>query len=334
MTTRPRTADTERLVLSHFTLARDHPIEDRIAAAAAAGFVGIGLFAGQYRQLLADGWSAGRLHELLDDAGVSMMEAEALAGWGARHPSDAYVDFERFVWEMVDEFDVPYVQAIGPVDLGADGSFADAATRFGELCDRAATHGATVGLEFLPFTNIVDAADALAIVEAAGRPNGGVCVDIWHHTRGADDLGLIARIPPELIVGVQMSDGPAAPIPVGGRLDDHDDDHFDDHYDYKDDCLRHRVPPGEGTFDVDGFVTLLLDLGVDRPWDLEVCNEDAWGRPAIDHVTACATGMRTVLERCLAARAARTSPARPPNDPPNDTRLDPPSDRSPRGTDS
>ncbi len=338
MTTRPRTAATERLVLSHFTLARDHPIEDRIAAAGAAGFVGIGLFAGQYRQLLADGWSARRLHELLDDAGVSMMEAEVLSGWGARRPSDDYLDFERFVWEMVDEFDVPYVQAIGPVDLAADGSFTDAATRFGELCDRAAAHGATVGLEFLPFTNIVDAADALAIVEAAGRPNGGVCVDIWHHARGADDLELIARIPPELIVGVQMSDGPSAPIAVGGGLDDHLDDRFDDRFDYKDDCLRHRVPPGEGTFDVDELVTLLLDLGVDRPWDLEVCNEHAWGRPAIDHVTACATGMRAVLERCLAARAGGTGPTRtsldPPNDPLNDPPSDKPSDPSPRGPDS
>jgi sugar phosphate isomerase/epimerase len=292
MTERHRTADTERLVLSHFTLAPAHPIEDRIAAAGAAGYAGIGLFAGQYRQLLADGWSPGRLHQLLDDAGISVMEAEALSGWGARHPSDHYLDFERFLWEMVDEFDVPYVQAIGPVDLGVDGSFDDAAARFGELCDRAAAHGATVGLEFLPFTNIVDAADALAIVETAGRPNGGVCVDIWHHTRGANDLDLIARIPPELIVGVQMSDGPVAPSSAG-----------DDDYDYKDDCLRHRVPPGDGTFAVDDLVTLLLDMGVDRPWDLEVCNEHAWGRPATEHVAACAAGMRAVLERCLAARA-------------------------------
>ena len=96
-----------------------------------------------------------------------------LSGWGARHPTDDYLDFERFVWEMVDEFDVPYVQAIGPVDVGLDGSFDEAGVRFGELCDRAAEHGATVGLEFLPFTNIVDAADALAIVEAAGRPERG-----------------------------------------------------------------------------------------------------------------------------------------------------------------
>jgi sugar phosphate isomerase/epimerase len=294
MTTTPprvRTADTERLVLSHFTLERNHPLHDRIRSAGEAGYDGIGLFAGQYRQLLADGWSAARLHDLLADAGVSIMEAEALSGWGARHPSEDYLDFERFLWGMVDEFDIPYVQAIGPVDVGADASFDEAAVRFGQLCDRAAEHGATVGLEFLPFTNIVDAADALAVVEGAGRANGGVCVDIWHHVRGANDLDLIRRLPPELIAGIQMSDGPLVPEP-------------DDAADYKDDCLRHRVPPGEGMFDVDGFVTTLLDLGVDLPWDLEVCNDGAWGRPAIEHVTACADGMRSVLERCLAARTA------------------------------
>ncbi len=280
-----RTAETERLVLSHFTLDRNHPLDDRIRATGAAGFDGIGLYAGQYRQLLADGWSAGRVHDLLDEARVSMLEVEVLSGWGARYPTEDYVEFERFVWEMVDEFDVPYVQAIGPVDAASDGSFGEAALRFGQLCDRAAEHGAMIGLEFLPFTNIVDAADALTIVETAGRTNGGVCVDIWHHVRGANDLGLIRRIPTELIVGVQMSDGPAAPATS----------------DYKDDCLRNRVPPGNGTFDVDGFVTTLLDLGVDLAWDLEVCNDHAWGRPADEHVAACANGMRTVLERCLAA---------------------------------
>ena len=287
-----RTAETERLVLSHFSLERNHPLDDRARAAGAAGFEGIGLFAGQYRQLLADGWSAARVHDLLDEAGVSIMEAEALSGWGARHPSDDYLQFEQFLWDMVDEFDVPYVQAIGPVDIGADGTFTEAAVRFGQLCDRAAVHGATVGLEFLPFTNIVDAADALAVVEGAGRANGGVCVDVWHHVRGANDLDLIRRLPTELIAAVQMSDGPVAPASP------------DDIADYKDDCLRHRVPPGQGTFDVDGFVTALLDLGVDLPWDLEVCNDAAWGRPAAEHVTACAVGMRSVLERCLAARSS------------------------------
>jgi sugar phosphate isomerase/epimerase len=278
----------DQLVLSHFSLARNHPLDDRIRAAGAAGFHGIGFFAGQSR-VLGNGWSADRVHELLDANAVAMAEIEALSGWGEPVPSDGYVTFEQLVWELVDEFDVPYVQAIGPVT----GSTADAGLRFGALCDRAAEHGATVGLEFLPFTNIVDAADALAIVEAADRPNGGVCADIWHHARGARDLDLIRRLPAELLVRVQMSDGPAAPTLA----------------DYKDDCLRHRVPPGDGEFDVDGFVGAVLDVGYAGPWDLEVCNEDVWGRSADEHVRRAADGMRRVLERVRRARTARaTSP--------------------------
>jgi sugar phosphate isomerase/epimerase len=280
----PRTLRADDLVLSHFSLDRNHPLDDRIRAAGAAGFAGIGLFAGQFITMRDAGFTIAELRDLLDSSGVCLAEIEVLAGWGAATPTDAYRDFEAVVWELVDAFESRYVQAIGPVE----GSIADAAERFGAVCDRAADHGAVVGLEFLPFTNIVDAADALAIVEHAARPNGGVCVDIWHHTRGANDLDLVRAIPPELITGVQMSDGPLAPtLP-----------------DYKDDCLRNRVPPGEGEFGAVEFVRTLIDLGVDVPWSLEVCNDDVWGHPGADHVRAAADGMRRVLEQ---ARATATS---------------------------
>ena len=251
----PRELGGDDLVLSHFSLDRNHPIDDRISAASAAGFAGIGLFAGQFLHLRDEGLTIERLRAMLDGSGVCLAEIEVLAGWGDAAPTDSYQRFEQVVWELVDAFECRYVQAIGPYE----GSVADAARRFGDVCDRAADHGAVVGLEFLPFTNIVDATDALAIVEQAGRPNGGVCVDIWHHARGANDLDLIRAIPPELITGVQMSDGPLRPALA----------------DYKDDCLRNRVPPGEGQFGAVDFVRMLIDLGVDVPWSLEVCNDDA-----------------------------------------------------------
>ncbi len=285
----PRSLRSDDLVLSHFTLDRNHPLDDRIAVAAAAGFAGIGLFAGQFRSLRDDGFSVARLRDLLEGSDVCLAEIEVLAGWGSATPADAYWDFESTVWELVDAFECRYVQAIGPYE----GSIADAATRFGALCDRAAEHGAVVGLEFLPFTNIVDAADALAIVEQAGRANGGVCVDIWHHARGANDLDLIQAIPPELITGVQMSDGPSVPTLT----------------EYKDDCLRHRVAPGEGELGAIEFVRTLIDLGVDVPWSLEVCNDDVWGQPGADHVRRAADGMRNVLAE---ARSAREQPIEEP----------------------
>ena len=272
---RPRNLTADDLVLSHFSLGRDHPIVERIEAASAAGFAGIGFYVGQYRQLHESGMQLEQFRDLIAESNLCLAEIEVLAGWASARPSDAYWETEAVVWELVDAFESRYVQAIGPYE----GTLADAATAFGALCDRAADHGAVVGLEFLPFTNIIDASDALAIVERAGRPNGGVCVDIWHHARGANDLDLIRAIPPELITGIQMSDGPATPT-----LDD-----------YKDDCLRHRLPPGEGSFGAETFVATLIDMGVALPWSLEVCNDDVWDRPAADHARRAADGMRRVL---------------------------------------
>lgn len=275
----PRSLSADDLVLSHFSLERNHDLDDRIATAGAAGFAGIGLFAGQWMALSADGWSPTRLSEALDAASICLAEIEVLAHWGRSAPTDDQLAFEAAVWDLVDGFESRYVQAIGSYD----GSIHDAAHRFGALCDRAAEHGAVVGLEFLPFTNIVDARDALRIVEEADRPNGGVCVDIWHHVRGADDMALLEAIPGESITGVQVSDGPRRPPTTGGDPD------------YRDDCLRHRVPPGTGEFDVNGFVALMRAKGVDIPWGLEVCNDSAWGRPAHDHVHAIADGMRSII---------------------------------------
>jgi sugar phosphate isomerase/epimerase len=135
---------------------------------------------------------------------------------------------------MADAFESRYVQVTGPA--GPDVALAGA--WFGSLCDRAGAHGLVVGLEFLPFTDIVSVLDARRIVEAADRPNGGICVDIWHVERGVRDLAVIADLPGELISGIQLSDGPRAPVDS----------------DYYTDCLENRLSPGAGGFDIVGLV--------------------------------------------------------------------------------
>ncbi len=273
MTTRPRDLTANDLVMSYFTLPMRHPIEDRIALAAAAGFDGIGLYIGEYQRLVDEGRAGAWLDELLDQHQIAVAEIEVVSSWARRGSDDR--GFEAAAWEMADRWECRYLQAIGPYD----GSVDDAGRAFGGLCDRAAEHGLVVGLEFLPFTNIVTATDALRIVEAADRDNGGVCVDIWHHARGANDLSLIAEIPGHRVTGIQMNDGTrVAHLP-----------------DYKDDCLRNRVPPGSGEFDVVEFVACLRNLGVTVPWSLEVCRDLSGGPTPADHVRACADSMRALL---------------------------------------
>jgi len=181
---------------------------------------------------------------------------------------------ESIAWRMADEFESRYVQVIGP----SGGDVAAAGAAFGSLCDRAGGHGLVVGLEFLPFTDVVSVHDARRIVEAADRPNGGVCVDIWHVERGVRDLAAIAALPRGMITGIQLNDGPH--VPADG--------------DYYTDCLEHRVPPGAGEFDITALLDAVRATGCAVPISVEVCSRAGWADPD-RHVGACAAGMRSLV---------------------------------------
>jgi sugar phosphate isomerase/epimerase len=260
------------LVLSHFSLDRQHPIADRVRLAAANGFDSIGLFVGNYATLEAEGFAPGGLRELLDEHGIRLAEIEVIPGLGRDGVGGERAgEMEEIAFRMADEFGCRYLQVIGPADMPV----AEAGAAFGALCDRAADHGLVTGLEFLPFTDIVTVHDARAVVEAAGRPNGGICVDIWHHERGANDLAAIATLPGELITGVQLNDGTRVP----------------EDPDYYTDCLRNRRPLGDGEFDVDGFLSALETAGCAVPWSLEVCSASGWA-DAEAHVAAIGESVR------------------------------------------
>lgn len=263
-------------MLSHFTLDRHHDIADRVRAAAAAGYDGMGLYIGNWVEL-RDADRLGELDDLLAEHDMPLCDIEVLRGWGTVGLADEnYAAQEDAAWAMAQRYGCRYIQAIGSVS----DDLATAAADFGALCDRAGEYGLVVGLEFLPFTNVFDADDGRRIVEEAGRANGGLCVDIWHHTRGSNDVEQLRRLSAEHVTGIQMNDGPLAPT---------------DATDYVQDCLRYRVPPGEGEMGAVEFVTELLRIGADVPWQLEVCNDDVWGKPGAAHVQAAADGMRTVL---------------------------------------
>ena len=138
--------------------------DERVAAAAAAGFAGIGLFALEYERLRdEEGRSAKDIGRQLDDHGLVLAEVETVHGWASTGAAAAECRRrEDLAYELADEIGCRYLQAIGSYE----GSVEEAAEAFGGLCDRAAAHGLLVGIEWLPYTNIATAADAQAIVEA------------------------------------------------------------------------------------------------------------------------------------------------------------------------
>ena len=271
------------LVLSHFSI-RDASFEDRVAAASASGFDAIGLYVGEYARLRASGRSDADLRDVLAAHGQRVHEYEALRGWGSS--GAAYAEYERrveLVEQMADAFGAPHhVQVVGPYE----GSLADGAAAFGRMCDRLAERGIRAAIEYLPqMSNIPSAQAAWQLVETAGRDNGGLCVDSWHHVRSGETLDALAAVPAERVFGVQFDDGPPEQIDA----------------DYRIDCMSHRQVPGTGSFDLISFVRTLDAMGVDAAYAVEVISLELDALPAAEAARRMAEGARAVLAEARAA---------------------------------
>jgi sugar phosphate isomerase/epimerase len=267
--------DEESVVLSHCSL-RYAGLEERFAAAQAAGFHAIGLSVDAFLASEEAGVTPRQQRQLAEHYDVVVEEIEVLRPWWREAGERARSELaETTAFRMADTFGSRYVQAIGPYH----GTLDDAAETFAAVCDRAAEHGLTVGIEFLPYTNISDALIAGSLVAAADRPNGGVCVDSWHHFRGAADDAQIRELTAARVAGVQLDDGLLLP----------------EHPDYLTDCVENRRVPGEGEFDLAGFIRLLDEMDVSVPVSLEVISTELQALPAAEVTRQLREGFCRVL---------------------------------------
>ena len=297
------------LVLSHLTVPRAG-FEERVAAAAVGGFAGIGLNLGGYKRLRREGWGIDDLAAVLDHHDQVLVEIEFLQAWSGGPSSFERAEEEaHLAFELAAGLGARHLQlgglyrqarsAGGPtgvagsaggsgggpagLDLAEPGDFdfGRAAEAFAALCDRAAALDLCCSIEYLPeMTAIGSAAAAAVVVRDAGRANGGICVDSWHHERGPDTLDTLAGLDGRLIASVQLDDG--GPRPPG--------------MDYQTDTATNRLVPGEGAFDLAGLLHMLRGLGVTAPIGLEVISPSLAGSGDAEAVARrVADGMRAVL---------------------------------------
>jgi sugar phosphate isomerase/epimerase len=255
--------------------------EDRVAAAAAAGFVGLGILVDDYDAIRAGGRTDADLRAICEEHGVGVPEIEFLYHWTCTDErGDLARRLEDRLYRVADAFgarhlnmgDVNPPDEMPPLDLAAE--------RFAAICDRAAGHGLLVALEFLPWSGIPDAATAWEIVRTADRPNGGINLDVWHHFRGAADDDMLREIPPERIACVAISD--ADPNVVGDLIED---------------TTRHRRLPGEGNLDLEGFLRLLDGHRVTAPVTVEILSDEQNARPTDEAARVAMAATRAVMGR-------------------------------------
>ena len=86
--------------------------------------------------------------------------------------------------------------------------------QFNQLCDLAAPLGLKVQAEFVSFTPLYDLQDAWRLVEASGRGNAGILIDMLHFLRSGVALEEIDALPRDRFAFLHLDDGPAVANPT------------------------------------------------------------------------------------------------------------------------
>ena len=283
-------ANGDALVCSHFTLTgapgrepARYGFAERVAAAAGAGFTGIGLLGIDHAQAVASGVSEAEMARVLADHEIAVAEVEFVLDWSAGPDEPERQAVARYledtVWAVADAFGPRVVsvgEMVGPEQMPP---FDAVVERFAALCDRAADHGLLVAIEFVPWSGIPDILTAAAIVHASERRNAGINLDAWHWFRGRPSAEVLRGIAERIFV-VQLDD---ADREVVGSLED-------------DTVLRRRYP-GDGSFDLVGLLLLLRDAGVEAPISVEVMSTEHYALPAAEAARRAYDSTRWVLDR-------------------------------------
>ncbi|MFF3201706.1 bifunctional sugar phosphate isomerase/epimerase/4-hydroxyphenylpyruvate dioxygenase family protein [Streptomyces sp. NPDC002962] len=240
------------------TVSLSGSLTEKLTAAARAGFDGVEIFE---NDLLASPLGPREIRARCADLGLSidlyqpMRDIEAVpAEEFARNLRRA-----RHKFELMDRLGADTVLVCSSVSPLAADDDALAAGQLSELADLAQDFGIRVAYEALAWGRHVSTFDhAWRIVEAAGHPALGTCLDSFHilsRTSDPKDLEGIEDIPGEKIFFLQLADAPLLGMDVLQW------------------SRHHRCFPGQGGFDVAGLVKHVLRTGYEGPLSLEVFND-------------------------------------------------------------
>ncbi|MEU2927952.1 TIM barrel protein [Streptomyces sp. NPDC007251] len=237
------------------TVSLSGTLTEKLAAAARAGFGGVEIFE---NDLLACPLAPEEIRARCADLGLSidlyqpMRDIEAV-------PDDVFarnLRRARRKFELMNRLGADTVLVCSSVSPDAVDDDARAAGQLARLADLAQESGIRVAYEALAWGRHVSTYEhAWRIVEAAGHPALGVCLDSFHIlSRGCDPKG-IEDIPGEKIFFLQLADAPLLAMDVL---------QWSRHY---------RCFPGQGGFDLAGLLRHVLAAGYEGPLSLEVFND-------------------------------------------------------------
>jgi len=146
-----------------------------------------------------------------------------------------------------------------------------------QLAEQAGRHGVRAALEFQASATLGNNLQtAASLVQLAGSPHLGLCLDAFHWFVGpsqGEDLGLLTR---ENLFHVQLCDVLEVPRELAADSD--------------------RILPGEGDIPLSPLLARLSEIGYEGPVSIELMNPQIWQIPAAQFGEIGISSLRTLLE--------------------------------------
>src|SRR3954471_910002 len=274
------------------TVCLSGTLEEKLDAAAGAGFDGIELFEAN---LLGSPLAPAEVRARAEALGLTIDLYQPFRDFEAVAPEQLARNLRRA------EHKLDVMAALGAdtmlvcsnVSPEAIDDDALAAAQLRALAEGAGARGMRIAYEALAWgTHVSEYDHAWRIVEAADHPALGTCLDSFHVLSRGSGLDAIAAIPAEKLFFLQLADAPHLVMDVL---------QWSRHY---------RCFPGQGGFALRDFTARVLATGYDGPLSLEVFN-DVFRQADPARMAVDAMRSLLILEEAL-DDAAETPPPPPP----------------------
>ncbi|WP_033260816.1 sugar phosphate isomerase/epimerase and 4-hydroxyphenylpyruvate domain-containing protein [Amycolatopsis vancoresmycina] len=237
------------------TVCLSGTLEDKLAAAAAAGFDGVELFE---NDLLVSPSSPADIRRRCAGLGLSIDLYQPFRDFEAVPPDVHAANLRRAAhkFDVMAQLGTDTVLVCSSVSPDAIDDDELAAEQLRALADLAQQRGMRIAYEALAWGRHVSGYEhAWRIVRRAAHPALGVCLDSFHILSKGHDPAPIRAIPGEKIFFLQLADAPRLPMDVLPW------------------SRHHRLFPGQGDFDLTAFTGHVLAAGYRGPLSLEVFND-------------------------------------------------------------
>ena len=256
------------------TVSLSGSLQEKLAAIAAARFDSVEIFE---NDLVFCDESPRQMARMAADAGLKISLFQPFRDFEGV-PDELFkrnLDRAERKFDVMGELGAPMMLVCSNVSPAAIGDDERAAAQLHALAERAARHGVRIGYEALAWgAHVRTYGHVWKIVQKADHSHLGVLLDSFHTLSLGDDPAGIEQIPSDKIFFVQLADAPKLKVDVltWSR-------HF-------------RCFPGQGEFDVAGFVRHALAAGYTGPLSLEIFNDEFRGSSARQ---TAADGRRSLL---------------------------------------